>query len=660
MADKHQGLSEVNRNKGSSASPAKQPNVASQSQDGKKQTQEQDPGQGLFRRTLKMFPKFRGIWHGKTTTDTEGEDKFGSRPADASTASIECTEMTNYVVKADQVPAMVKIMHQRLASPETADVRIFMNILRMAEEHPAGVVLTLLRCAPTCDRAAAMMWRTIGSSRSTVEKVLPTLLCVMEDWPLHSMFTSDGDDTDVFALAATLVIWVMVQVPKCHEAMHIYAPHLLVALLVQIFDSTVHGTEEVDNFWTQCQAEHHLQINSSRFAVQAMKSLLCRLRCENVVMAMERKRGWDTLLCADTQHYAMGLLAREMHRDLRALCTRIACHLLGHLSTAWHCWDLPFLAFIVEILDCLDLSECSDSVLEMMSRYLQNECRERRRLALRGLVVLMKDPSMARRIGILSHQLVDVLADADGEVVRISLSVFMNVLQHKGIMVSSTTAPRLAEVLLPLFDHDNSHVRMLSIQLFQKVMDLVVQEGKKPIERTVSQSLLPLFLHCHEENQRLAEASRETLHCAAGFLKKRGLKQVLEKEKLWKFGKRLLAEDRSRAAEHLRQALPYLQSPQESLREAAIRFMGMAGRYLRGQPGELHVLSEALEAMSKDDSPSSTNLEIQAIFGTRAAELRSSAGFREPLSQEQYQETVKRTSPFSVSGAPDTADAGHS
>ncbi|XP_056369510.1 translation initiation factor IF-2-like [Oenanthe melanoleuca] len=38
-----------------------------------------------------------------------------------------------------------------------------------------------------------------------------------------------------------------------------------------------------------------------------------------------------------------------------------------------------------------------------------------------------------------------------------------------------------------------------------------------------------------------------------------------------------LAEDRSRAAEHLRQALPYLESPQEPLREAAVRFMGEPG-----------------------------------------------------------------------------------
>ncbi|XP_063275813.1 uncharacterized protein LOC134562368 isoform X1 [Prinia subflava] len=105
-------------------------------------------------------------------------------------------------------------------------------------------------------------------------------------------------------------------------------------------------------------------------------------------------------------------------------------------------------------------------------------------------------------------------------------------------------------------------------------MDLVVDEGKKPLEKTLSHSLLPLFLHCHDENQRVAQASRETLLRVTEFLKRRKLKQLVKKEQLLKFAKCLLAEDRSRAAEHLRRALPYLQNPQEPLRAAAIRFLG--------------------------------------------------------------------------------------
>ncbi|XP_064291577.1 uncharacterized protein LOC135309356 [Passer domesticus] len=97
-----------------------------------------------------------------------------------------------------QVPAIVRNIHQRLLSHDTVDARLQIDIVRLAEEHPPDVVLTLLRCAPTCDG----------------------------------------------------------------------------------------------------------------FAVQTMKAQLYRLQCDKEVMAVECKRGWDTLLCAHTQHYAVGLLAR--------------------------------------------------------------------------------------------------------------------------------------------------------------------------------------------------------------------------------------------------------------------------------------------------------------------------------------------------------------
>ncbi|XP_068856294.1 maestro heat-like repeat-containing protein family member 7 [Aphelocoma coerulescens] len=650
-------------------------------------TQKKDRAHGRFRRTVQMFRKFMRIRRGKTSTKaTEGtaepdsgltelqaepgvstditapsedsDSPMNDHTAKTLMAGTEDMAITNtdtgetqgipntdtmpiptgihapklgyFKESADssqqQVPAMVRNIHQRLGSHVTVDPRLGFNVLRLAEEHPADVVLTLLRCAPSCDRAATMMWRLIGLSGSTLEKVLPTLLCVMEDWPLHSMSTSDGDNKDIFALAATLALWVIVQVPRCHEAMNLYSSRIFVALLSHVVITTQQMPEEVDRFWRACREEHRLPTNSNRFAVQAMKALLCQLRCDNEVVAMERKRGWDTLLCADTQHYAVGLLAREMRRVSLPMCSGIALLLLGLLSRKEPGWDLPFLAFLVEVLECLDLRECGDSVLEIMSRYLLSECRQRCRLALRGLLVLSKDPAMARRMGSLSQRLVELLDDADGEVVRMSLSVFMNALENKDILVSSTTAPKLAEALLPLFENDNSHVQLFSIHLFCKVMDLVVEEGKKPLKKIVSQSMLLLFLHCHEENRHVAEASMETLLCAAGFLKRTNLMQLVKKKQLSMFAECLLAEDRSRAAERLHQALPFVDSPQQSLREAAVRFIGTARVFLRGQKEELQVLSEALQALRRDDSPSQTNIVVQEIFNKRAAELRSSAG----------------------------------
>ncbi|XP_064256687.1 uncharacterized protein LOC135287264 [Passer domesticus] len=124
------------------------------------------------------------------------------------------------------------------------------------------------------------------------------------------------------------------------------------------------------------------------------------------------------------------------------------------------------------------------------------------------------------------------------------------------------------------FIQDNNQVQVLSILLSRTLVTLPQKKEKKALKTPLRQSLLPLFFHCHDENRLVAQVSQETLLCVAEFLKRRDLEKQLKNKKLWKFTECLLAEDRSRAAEHLRRALPYLRNPQESLRAAAIRFTG--------------------------------------------------------------------------------------
>ncbi|XP_048145966.1 uncharacterized protein LOC125319068 [Corvus hawaiiensis] len=180
-------------------------------------TQEQDRAHGRFRRTVQMFRKFMCIRRGKTsTTATEGtaepdsgltelqaepdvstditapsedsDSPMNDHTAKTDRAVTEDMAITNtdtgetqgipntdtmpiptgiHAPKLDffeesaaspqqQVPAMVRNIHQRLGSHVTVDAWLQIDILRLAEEHPADVVLTLLRCAPSCDR---QLWR---------------------------------------------------------------------------------------------------------------------------------------------------------------------------------------------------------------------------------------------------------------------------------------------------------------------------------------------------------------------------------------------------------------------------------------------------------------------------------------------------------------------
>ncbi|XP_029819880.1 maestro heat-like repeat-containing protein family member 7 [Manacus vitellinus] len=467
-------------------------------------------------------------WDSGADTDSRpSQSKSGAPPPDVSEES--------GVSDAKQVPAFVRNIHQRLTASATPDKKLLMEFLRVTDEHPADAVVTLLRCAPSCDRAAAIMWKTITSSGRTVLKVLPQLLRVMENWPWLSMSTSDGDETDVFALAATRVIWETLQTFWFAESLTEYSPRLLVVLLFQVLISTEQTPEEVDTFWRGCWQQHNLPTQPNRFAVLTVKALLCHLECEEVVLSMERKCGWDTLLSADTHHYAVGLLAREKRHVSSPLCSRITLHLLELLSREEPCWDLPAMAFLVEVLDCLDMSDWGGSILQSLSRHLRSECPEMRRLALRGLLVLRQDPVMADGVQSLTESLLELLWDADGELVWMALSVFINEVQDRGIPISTPTALELAEALQTLFGYDNIHVQLLSIYLFGKVLKLVVEEGKQPLQTHVIQSLLPLFFLSHDEDEHLADASWEVLIRALRFLKRRDLKNLLEADKPWCF-----------------------------------------------------------------------------------------------------------------------------
>nr|XP_031361201.1 maestro heat-like repeat-containing protein family member 6 [Lonchura striata domestica] len=556
-----------------------------------------------------MFMDLRGTWCRERISVFP---KAAAEPGPTATQSISPAPSLDLfgdrvVSSPSQVPGFVRNMHQRLVSNGPPDEWLLMDILRLTEAHPTDVAVTLLRCAPSCDRGAAIMWKNIASSGTTLKKVLPTLLCVMEGWPLQKMYTSDGDTEDVFSLAATRVLWEILRLPWCPEPFVEYFPNLFVALLFQVYLSTEQVSEDINALWKRCQEENCLPANINRFVVNTVKALLHHLRCLDLLMAVERRCAWDTLLCADTHHYAVGLLAS---------------------------WALLSLLCAFQVLDCLDLSEWGNLILEIMTKHLQSESMERCHLALKGLVVLSQDPSMAKKICSLSERLVELLRNEDTEVVKRSLSVFTNLLLNKDIQTSSSTAPKLAEALRPLFDHDNSHVQQLSIHLYQDVMESVEEKGKQPLKMLVSQSLLPLFFHCHDENQRVAQASREALLSAVTFLKRKGLQRLLQMDELWSFGEHLLAEDRSRAAEHLRRALPYLESPQEPLREAAVRAIGIATLLIRGQPEELQLICEALQALRMDDSPSNTNQIVQVMLDERAASLGSSSGSRQPGQQQ--------------------------
>ncbi|XP_027767055.1 uncharacterized protein LOC114073520 [Empidonax traillii] len=164
------------------------------------------------------------------------------------------------------------------------------------------------------------MWRTLISSWKTQGPVLQILFLVLEYWPAHRRCTSDGDDTDVFALAATVALWEILQLSWFPSGVKDNSPRLLLTLFFQVFISTEEMSEEVDTFWRRCREQRSLPTAPNRFAVQTIKALLGQLVGEDVLLEIDRKYAWDTLLNTDTHHYAVGGRVAGLAAPLRDTC----------------------------------------------------------------------------------------------------------------------------------------------------------------------------------------------------------------------------------------------------------------------------------------------------------------------------------------------------
>ncbi|XP_066417947.1 centrosome-associated protein CEP250-like [Molothrus aeneus] len=506
---------------GPGTAPAQQPEEVEQFQLLQKgaavqRAEGQERTRGLFRTTAQMVGKFMKRMQEEETSGT-GTVLRAYPPIFKTKTSAALLYMLveEGPSSPKQVPAMVRYIQQWLAANEFPEYNLYRPILDLTEALPADVVMALLRVAPSCNRAATTMWKTIMCSCRTAELAMLILLDVLANWPEHSTFTSDGDHTAVLALAATVVMWKILQMPCVPHVVTVHFPCLFMHLLFQVLFSTLDMTEVADTFWKGCQQQHGLATNPNSFAEQTLKALLCQLHYEDVAVAMEDQRGWDTLLCADTHRCAVGMLAREMHHASEALCSAIAFHLLGLLSKDMPSRYLAAMAFLVEILDCLDLSECRDSVLEVMSKNLQSQCREMRGLALRGLLVLSTSLSAIRRWS-RHERLVELLQENDSDMLRMTMVLLSSLFLCNGAPIASPLALQLAGALLPLFDNDDSQVQLCSMFIFREMLNFLPEGDKKAMKSYMHQSLLPLFFHCHDKNQRVAEVRTQRLPLAPG------------------------------------------------------------------------------------------------------------------------------------------------
>ncbi|XP_040416907.1 maestro heat-like repeat-containing protein family member 7 isoform X2 [Cygnus olor] len=489
-----------------------------------------------------------------------------------------------HISLSEHVPKMVKSIYQWLASVRRPEHRLAKSILPLAEEHPHDVVVTLLRCSPSCDRTAVVLWGVMFSDGETSKLVMNELVRVLEDWPLHRTSTADRDDTAVCSLAATRVLREILNMDTCVLAVKKHFPHLFLAVLFQISFSTQHTPEEVHAFWRECTCEDKEPHEPKRFAAYTMARLLARVDCLEQLAAFERGSGWELLISPEVHHLGLTLLAGELKTTSFELRLWILHAMKRRLSREEPRWKIAAMAFILEMLTCEDLKEQDDYIVRLLPRYLHSEDEMMLDLLLRGLLKM-----------------------CDGR------------------------------------RRWDATVRLVAIQLYMDVMDFTEPIEKWYVRSEVQKCLIPLLCHLDDDVEEVAEAALKTLTFAAKFLKKKKLKRMLKARKKWRAAEYLAKESGRITKLYLNQGLRYLNSPHEFVRLAAVRFLGLLGRHMMDWREEkLQIICEALERMTDDASATISSLAVQNILILRAVERRRNSTFGKHTVYTQFHKAWQR------------------
>ncbi|XP_075028769.1 maestro heat-like repeat-containing protein family member 7 [Calonectris borealis] len=277
------------------------------------------------------------------------------------------------------------------------------------------------------------------------------------------------------------------------------------------------------------------------------------------------------------------------------------------------------------VQDCTNSRGLSFRSLPLLQEHLRSPNPGARSLVLMGLMTLSERPEMARKIQVLLPDVVQTLQDANKHIRMKALLVFQSVVGHMERTKASHVALQLSGKLLPLFDDECSQLRELSIRLFKDLIKAVVCCDKRRMKNKVWRGLVPLLFHMSDQTQSVAKVSEEALLAVAEILKWEELKDLIQAQQTWRITECLLVKDRRRVEKYLHQSMPYLKDAQASLREAAIKFIGLAARHSRNQSKEeLSEICRALQAMEEDSEASICSLAAQTVLILTSSRARHS------------------------------------
>ncbi|XP_033928444.1 maestro heat-like repeat-containing protein family member 6 isoform X3 [Melopsittacus undulatus] len=453
------------------------------------------------------------------------------------------------------------------------------------------------------------MWNALACEPSISGRILKSLVLIQHTSMLQSNFRTNCNCHVL--LTITNVMRMAFLVPSNQSNIRKHLEELFMALVLQISFTTKSPQEGCCCSKILNKEAEDRVVNRRRCVVRTMQAFFHFLGGDSLVEDIKGEGAWDMLMSPYDYPSGIRVLSRVLKHKERASCTSICEEAVGIIRSHE---DICAIIVCIELLDCTRLKIDDSLILYVLHMRLRSESSVLRKVAITSLATLSEKPKQAKAMSLqgLLPAVMQQLQDDDCDVMKAALTVLSNILCVVDRQTAGPIALQLLNMLLPLFENASSCVRKQSILLSRDVMRVSFRSHKKQMRKDVHRSLLPLFFHLHDSDSSVAQASKEAVVEAAKFLRWQQLQKLLQTEQIWGAAKCMLKRSRRRLEEYLHQSLLYQQSPQEPLREAAVRFIGLAGQHLKdGRKEKILVINEALQNMENDSSPLVSSLVLK-------------------------------------------------
>uniref|UniRef100_UPI004038C190 maestro heat-like repeat-containing protein family member 9 n=1 Tax=Callospermophilus lateralis TaxID=76772 RepID=UPI004038C190 len=472
----------------------------------------------------------------------------------------------------------------------------------LTRTSPKKVIFQLMDYPVPADDTLILMWQAAGSEGSVAPLVLKTILLILkgkpgeteEDMEEKRRFSLDA--TNMMPVAASQALCTFLPVGSYKKAVAQFFPHLLLALMLQLFYSSQLRVMPQDR---------------PLYARDALRALLNSSGLQEVDAALKKKNCWNQFSQALYHQLGVHLIAKTLS-EFNFPQFPETLHYFYKISVEGPRRsedNIVTIIFFTELLNNFFKDPFPEEFMVLYKNWINDSNPVVSKLSLQKVANMAPVINEIENVCSLLTSILEAFHSKEHTVVIRALLTLRKLLCKLDRVIYSSLCTKIASSYCPLMDHSNGGIRSMAIRHFGELLKDMSQYTWM-LNPLALGALVPLILFLEDKEIRVSKACKYTLRICASQL--RWPTPVFLKDENYNFElvvlnicNQLVASHESYITDLISDTLGFLGSSRPYLRRGSVILVGYLaklGAYLLLKD-EIEVMLEVIEKTVRDEDP---------------------------------------------------------